>query len=252
MGYACIMQQDSDVMETPAVALFGELASDWWDPDGRSKLLHRINPVRMGYIREALDRHFDLDPRDSRPLAGLRALDIGCGGGLVTEPLARLGANVDGLDAGEKVIAAAREHAAGQNLDINYEAGDAAEFATSRPAHYDIITCLEVIEHVENMPAFLRAVHAMLKPDGLLIFSTPNRTWQSWGALIFGAEKLLKLIPDGGHEWKQLIRPAELVQHFRKAGLQVTDMRGLSWSVSKGFVISGDMRVNYLGTAIRR
>ena len=233
-----------------SVALFGELASDWWDPDGRSKLLHRINPVRLRYIREVLERHFGLNPRDRQALAGLAALDIGCGGGLVTEPLARMGASVEGLDAGEKVIEVARAHAMAQGLSIRYTAGDVVPFAAEREAHYDFITCLEVIEHVADIPAFLQSIRRMLKPGGLLIFSTPNRSARSWLALIVGAEWLLKLIPDGGHDWNQLLTPAELDHFLTAAGLQTDNWRGLDWSPGRGFFLSDNKAVNYLGTAI--
>lgn len=238
-------------IDTAGVALFGELASDWWDPDGRSRLLHRINPVRLKHIHSLLVRHFDRDGTARGALAGLVGLDIGCGGGLATEPLARMGAQMDGLDAGEKVIAVARAHAVGQGLAIHYEAGDAVSFAQSHAQHYDFITCLEVVEHVIDLAEFLQAVAGMLKPDGLLIFSTPNRTLRSWAALILGAEHLLKLIPDGGHDWSQLITPSELRDYLARAGLAMGEIRGLSWSPARGFGISGDTSVNYLGTATR-
>lgn len=233
------------------VALFGTLAADWWDPDGASRLLHRINPARLGYIRDAVVRHFGLDARRRRALAGLSALDIGCGAGLVAEPLARMGADVQGLDAGEQVIAVARAHAAGQQLPIAYSCGEAVEFAKRNPARFDFITCLEVIEHITDISSFLSAIAALLKPGGLLIFSTPNRTPASWAVLIAGAERLLKLIPDGGHEWSQFVTPDELTQKLAESGLRVDEVKGLSWSPARGFHISSDTSVNYIGTATR-
>ena len=233
------------------VALFGTLAADWWDPEGASKLLHRINPARLGYIREAIVRHFGLDGKRRHALSGLCALDIGCGAGLVTEPLCRMGASVQGLDAGEDVIAVARSHAEGQQLDIAYHCAEALEFAPRSKARFDFITCLEVVEHVTDIEPFLSSISAMLKPGGLLIFSTPNRTPASWAVLIAGAERLLKLIPDGGHDWNQFVTPDELTQKLAQSGLRVDDVQGLNWSPSRGFHISADTSINYIGTATR-
>ncbi len=235
---------------TQNVALFAELARDWWDPDGSSKLLHRVNPARLGYIRAAAVAHFHLDAKSRRVLTGLSALDVGCGGGLVAEPLARMGATVSGIDAGEDVIAIAREHARLQGLAIDYRAGDVTALARAMPASFDIVTCMEVVEHVADVPAFLAALRGLLKPGGLLLFSTPNRTPQSWAVLIAGAERIAKLIPQGGHEWKQFITPDELTQKLAMAGLRVTDIQGLSWSPFKGFHICDDTGINYIGTAV--
>lgn len=233
------------------VALFGTLAADWWDPDGQSKLLHRINPTRLGFIREAAVSHFGLDARARRALTGLRALDIGCGAGLVAEPLARMGADVSGIDAGADVIAAARDHAAAQGLTIGYHAGDVLEFAQAHAGAFDLVTCLEVVEHVTDVQAFVDAIARMLKPGGLLVFSTPNRTPASWAVLIAGAETITRLIPEGGHSWKQFLTPDELTQKLATAGLRVERLEGLSWGPAKGFHLSADLSVNYIGTAVK-
>lgn len=233
------------------VALFGTLAADWWDPDGQSKLLHRINPTRLRFIRDAAVAHFGLDPRARRPLSGLRALDIGCGAGLVAEPLARMGAEVQGIDAGADVIAAARAHAAGQGLSIGYQDGDVLAFAQDHAGQFDLVTCLEVVEHVTDVQAFVEAIARLLKPGGLLVFSTPNRTPQSWAVLIAGAEKITRLIPDGGHSWKQFLTPDELTQKLAAAGLRAERLEGLSWGPAKGFHLSPDLSVNYIGTAVK-
>lgn len=232
------------------IALFGSLAADWWDPEGASRLLHRINPSRLGYLRDSAVSHFGLNTRSRRALAGLRALDIGCGGGLVAEPLARMGADVTGIDAGANVIAAARAHAQTQGLDIRYEQADVSDFASRHPADFDLISCLEVIEHVTDLEAFLGSISALLAPGGLLVFSTPNRTPLSWAVLIAGAEKITKLIPESGHDWRQFLKPDELTQKLAAAHLRVQDAQGLSWSPARGFHISGDLTINYIGTAV--
>lgn len=239
----------ADTADPDNIALFGTLAADWWNPEGSSRLLHRVNPVRLGFIRDALVAHFGLDPRNRRTLVGLAGLDIGCGGGLVAEPLARMGASMTGLDMGEDVIAVARAHAAGQGLAIDYRTGEAATLAAERPAEYDFITCLEVVEHVSDVEAFLASIRTLLKPGGLLVFSTPNRTPLSWAVLIAGAEKITRLIPDGGHDWRQFLTPDELTRKLAAAGLVVERLEGLSWSPLTGFTIGPDTRVNYIGTA---
>lgn len=239
----------ADTADSDNIALFGSLAADWWNPDGSSRLLHRVNPVRLGFIRESLVAHFGLDRRRRRALAGLRGLDIGCGGGLVAEPLARMGAMMTGLDMGAEVIAVARTHAADQGLAIDYRVGEAATLAGEEKLAFDFITCLEVVEHVSDVEQFMDSISAMLKPGGLLVFSTPNRTPMSWAVLIAGAEKLTRLIPEGGHDWRQFLTPAELTQKMAAAGLVVEQVQGLSWSPLSGFAISDDKRVNYIGTA---
>ncbi|TPE59076.1 bifunctional 2-polyprenyl-6-hydroxyphenol methylase/3-demethylubiquinol 3-O-methyltransferase UbiG [Sandaracinobacter neustonicus] len=243
------MQQTTQNAEN--IALFAGLAADWWNPEGSSRLLHRINPTRLGFIRDSLVHHFGLDPRKRRALEGLSALDIGCGAGLVTEPLARMGADTQGLDAGADLIEAARAHAAAQQLPIRYTAADITDFAPAHKGRFDIVTCLEVVEHVADIPAFLAALASLLKPGGLLIFSTPNRTPLSWAVLIAGAEKITRMIPDGGHDWHKFLTPDELTRYLAEAGLKVETLKGLNWSPAKGFHISDDVSITYIGTAVR-
>jgi 2-polyprenyl-6-hydroxyphenyl methylase/3-demethylubiquinone-9 3-methyltransferase len=234
------------------VALFGHLAADWWDPDGSSRLLHRINPVRLAYLRDQVTRHASRDARQRHLLSGIRVLDVGCGGGLVAEPLARMGADVTAIDSGEAQIAVAREHAAAQGLAIDYRAIEVTELADASPGCFDLVTCFEVIEHVTDVPAFLAALHRLLKTGGLLLFSTPNRTAASWAVLIAGAERIARLIPRGGHDWNRFLTPGELTAALAAAGFDVRQTDGLSWSPMRGFHISRDLSVNYIGAAVAR
>lgn len=230
-------------------AFFGSLAQDWWDPGGSSRMLHRIMPVRMAYIRDAACERFGRSRADRRPLAGLTALDIGCGAGLVTEPLARMGANVTGLDAAPENAAAAKLHAEAGGLEIAYRTGAAEELA-AEGARFDLVTCLEVVEHVADRAAFFAALAALVAPDGLLIVSTPNRTPASWAVLIAGAEVVLRSIPRGAHDWQRFMTPTELTGGLAAAGLRVTDVQGLSWRPASGFVLGRDTSVNYFMTAV--
>ena len=229
-------------------AHFGKLAADWWDPKGSSAMLHRLNPVRLRYIREQLDHHWELDEHDRRPLAGKRAADVGCGAGLLCEPLARLGAEVVGIDAAPENVAAARLHAEGQGLAIDYRAGS-IDMLGAEP--FDLVTSLEVIEHVEDPAAFVRGLAAALKPGGLLILSTPNRTPVSRLAMITLAEGL-RAIPRGTHDWDRFLTPDELRTHLEAAGLGILDTEGLSFSPARGFVLGDNLALNYLVTARRK
>lgn len=240
----------TQTQDSANVALFDGLAQSWWDPDGPSRLLHRINPVRMAFVRDSAIARFGLDPKTRRPLAGRVALDVGCGAGLVAEPLARMGAAVTAIDAGEDTIAVARAHAEAQGLAIRYRTAEVTAFAADHAGHFDLVTCLEVIEHVLDVPAFLAALRTLLKPDGLMVFSTPNRTPLSWAVMIGAAENLLGLIPKGGHDWKQFLTPDELTRKLAAAGLRVDQLRGLSWTPAKGFHLSDDLQINYIGTAV--
>lgn len=228
-------------------AHFGTLAADWWDPEGSSAMLHRLNPVRLRYVRERIDGHFGADEHDRRPLAGRRAADVGCGAGLLAEPLARLGAAVTAVDAAAENIAAARDHAAGQGLAIDYRVGGVEVL----DGPYDLITSMEVVEHVADVPAFLRGLADALAPDGLLVMSTPNRTVKSRVLLVEAAE-MLGRIPRGTHDWSKFLTPEELTAALGAVGLEVSDVTGLSWAPSRGLQLSTDMSLNYLLTARRK
>ena len=226
-------------------AHFGALAKEWWDPKGSSAMLHRLNPVRLAFLREAVDMHWGGDIESAAPLAGKTALDVGCGAGLLCEPLARLGADVTGIDAAPENAAAAAAHAEGAGLDIRYMAGELAELALGR---FDLVTCLEVIEHVADKPAFLSQLASHLEPGGLLVLSTPNRTPQSRLLLVEGAERL-GMIPRGTHHWDDFVTPDELRDLLGDAGLTTGQPRGIAFSPAKGLHLSNDLSLNYIVTA---
>jgi 2-polyprenyl-6-hydroxyphenyl methylase/3-demethylubiquinone-9 3-methyltransferase len=228
-------------------AHFGRLAADWWNPNGSSAMLHRLNPVRLGFVRTAIDAHFRGESATLRPLAGRRALDVGCGAGLLCEPLARLGASVTGVDAAAENIAAASAHAAASDLAIDYRCGDLSTLGLAR---YDLVTAMEVIEHVADKPAFVAALAAALADDGLLVLSTPNRTLASRLLLVEGAERL-GAIPRGTHHWHDFVTPEDLCELLADAGLEMGEPQGIAWSPLKGLHLSRDLSLNYIVTATR-
>jgi 2-polyprenyl-6-hydroxyphenyl methylase/3-demethylubiquinone-9 3-methyltransferase len=225
---------------------FGRLAADWWNPKGSSAMLHRLNPVRLRYIREAVDRHFDTDPQGFAPLKGKTALDVGCGAGLLCEPLARLGASVTGIDAAPENIGAARAHAAASGLMIDYVAGEAEQAIAGRT--FDLVTSMEVIEHVSDPAAFVATLAGAMAPGGLMILSTPNRTPLSRLAMITVGEGT-GMIPRGTHDHAKFLTPDELTELLAAAGLEAFDLRGLSFSPLTGFHLSDDVSLNYLLSA---
>ena len=227
-------------------AHFGGMAHDWWDPDGDSAMLHKLGPVRLQFIRDAINRHFDADEHDLKPLKGKSALDVGCGAGLLAEPLARLGATVTGLDAAPELIEAAKGHAAGQGLSIDYRAGELEQLAGT----FDMVCCLEVIEHVADPAAFVKALEARVAPGGLLIMSTPNRTEWSRFLTITLAEGVGK-IPRGTHDYDQFIDPEAMKALLAEAGLEMVEVMGIAASPMKGLHLSEDLRLNYIFSAVR-
>lgn len=226
-------------------AHFGKLAREWWDPKGSSAMLHRLNPVRLKFIREAIDMHWGGDIRGTSPLAGKSALDVGCGAGLLCEPLARLGAEVTGVDAAPENVAAAAAHAEAGGLDIRYMAG---EIGTLDIGSFDLLTSMEVIEHVADKPSFLHELAARLAPGGLMLLSTPNRTARSRLLLVEGAEAV-GMIPKGTHDWADFVTPEELRDLLTGAGLEMHEPRGIAFSPAKGLHLSDDLSLNYIVTA---
>ena len=226
---------------------FGALAADWWNPAGSSAMLHRLNPVRLGFIRAEVDRHFGSDDRALRPLAGKRALDAGCGAGLLCEPLARLGADVTGVDAAAENIAAASAHAQAMGLAIDYRCGELDSLALPP---FDLVCSLEVIEHVADKPAFIAALANVLAPGGLMVLSCPNRTAKSRLLLVEAAERA-GMVPRGTHDWNAFVTPDELREVLRAAGLEMGEPTGIAWSPTKGLHLSDDLSLNYIVTARR-
>ena len=236
------MAETSIVQEE--IEQFGKLAGDWWDPKGASAMLHKLNPVRLGYIRDWIDQHWALDEHSRRPLAGKTALDVGCGAGLLAEPLGRLGAKVTAIDPAAELIEAAREHAAGQGLDIDYRVSAIEKLEGT----FDLITSMEVIEHTADPQQFLNDLAKRLARNGLLMLSTPNAT--SWSKLItitlaegFGA------IPKGTHDFDKFIAPERMKQLLANSGLKCLDVEGLAFSPTRGLHLSEDLRLNYLVAA---
>lgn len=228
-------------------AHFGAQAADWWDPNGASAMLHKLGPARMRYIREAIDRHWDLDPRTMKPLAGKRALDIGCGAGLASEPLARMGAAMTAIDAAAENIIVARDHTAAMGLTIDYRHGGVEDL---KDAPFDLIVSLEVIEHVTDPALFLSHVARLLKPDGLLILSTPNRTPLSRLMIVTLAEGLGR-IPKGTHDWSKFITPEELGSLLSVEDLAPKETKGIAFDPRTGFVLSDRLDLNYIMTVSR-
>jgi 2-polyprenyl-6-hydroxyphenyl methylase/3-demethylubiquinone-9 3-methyltransferase len=226
---------------------FAKLARDWWNPKGPMASLHQVNPVRLAFVRDAIDAHWPDAARTVKPLAGRSALDIGCGAGLLCEPLARLGAAVTGVDAAAENVAAASQHAEGVGLDIRYMAGEVGALDIGT---FDLVTSVEVIEHVADKPAFLRDVAARLAPGGLLILSTPNRTAAS-RVLLVGAAEAVGYVPKGTHHWEDFVTPEELEALLADVGLTVTAKRGIAWRPGKGLHLSEDMSLNYILSAKR-
>jgi len=236
-------------VDAAEVARFSRLAGQWWDPDGEMAVLHKFNPVRLAYIRDAACRRFDRDPRQLGCLAGLRILDIGCGGGILCEPLARLGAAMVGVDPSAANIEAARRHAAAGALAIDYRASTADALAAAGE-RFDLVLAMEVVEHVSDAGLFVRRCADMVKPGGLMIAATLNRTLKSFALAIVGAEYVLRWLPRGTHRWERFVTPDELEIAFEKAGLRVAGRAGVVYRpLADRWQLSSDTDVNYMMAA---
>jgi 2-polyprenyl-6-hydroxyphenyl methylase/3-demethylubiquinone-9 3-methyltransferase len=240
------MTTATDTINPAEAGHFGSLAADWWNPNGSSAMLHKLNPVRLAYIRDRIDQHWGLDECDLKPLQGRRAADVGCGAGLLSEPLARLGAEVTAVDAAPETIAVARAHALGQGLAIDYRVGG----VEALDGKYDLVASLEVIEHVAEPRALVHGLAAALAEDGLLILSTPNRTSLSRLMMIVVGEGSGR-IPRGTHDWEKFLCPEELCALLRDAGLEIVDITGLAWGIGRGFHLSDNKSLDYFVTAKR-
>ena len=223
---------------------FASHAGDWWDPAGSERMLHKLNPVRLAYVRDMVDQHWQCDEHGLRPLEGKAALDVGCGAGLLAEPLARLGARVTAIDAAAELIDVARSHAAGQGLEIDYRHAAVEDF----DGRFDLVTSMEVIEHVADARAFLESLAARLAPGGLMILSTPNRTGLSRLLMITLAEGIGQ-IPKGTHDHGKFITPDEMQAMMEAVGLAVIDLEGIGFSPARGLHLSDDLSLNYLVAA---
>lgn len=230
---------------------FSAMAAEWWDPTGKFKPLHKINPVRLAYIRDMVCAHYGRDPKSHRPLEGLRVLDIGCGGGLLSEPVARMGASVLGADASEKNIKIAMTHSAQSGVEVDYRAVT-AEALAAQGETFDIVLNMEVVEHVADVEFFLSTCASMVRPGGLMLVSTINRTMKAAALAIFGAEYVLRWLPRGTHQYEKLVRPEEIEGPLAMSGMGVVEMKGVFFNpLQNQWNLSSDIDVNYMVLASR-
>jgi 2-polyprenyl-6-hydroxyphenyl methylase / 3-demethylubiquinone-9 3-methyltransferase len=243
---------DAPSVDSEEIAKFTAIAEAWWDPEGDFRPLHRVNPVRLGFIRDRLCAHFGRDPKADKPLKGLKLLDVGCGGGLLCEPLARLGAEMTGLDAADKNIRIASLHAGESGLAIDYRHGSVEELAADAERgasqRFDAVLTMEVVEHVADVAGFLAAAAVLVRPGGLMFLSTLNRTPKAFLMAIVGAEYVLRWLPRGTHDWRRFLRPSELAAALRRAGLEVAEMTGVAYNpLNDGWRLAPrDLDVNYM------
>ena len=256
-GMAKTMTRDETIPQSPSVdpaeiEKFRKMAADWWSPTGKFAPLHKFNPVRLTYIREMAVKHFGLDTQAKRPLEGLRLLDAGCGGGLVTEPMARLGAHAVGIDAGDKNIKAAMVHADSVHVDVDYRVGTVEGLIAAGEPVFDIVLALEVVEHVQDPARFLADCAALVKPGGMMVMATLNRTAKAFALAVVGAEHVLRWLPVGTHDWSKFVTPEEARAALTGAGLTIAETVGVSYAPLSGkWSLSRDLGVNYMVAATR-
>jgi len=242
-------RQTAGTVDENEVARFSRLASQWWDARGPMAPLHKFNPVRLAYIRDRTAAHFDRDPKRLDSLSGLRMLDIGCGGGILSEPLARLGAAVVGIDPSENNIAVAQHHAARSGLSIDYRNTTAEALSESGEA-FDVVLAMEVVEHVADIGLFVDLAAAMVRPEGLFFVATLNRTMKSFALAIVGAEYILRWLPRGTHQWDKFVTPNELEIAIQQSGMEITDETGIVYNLlADRWQLSADTDVNYMVVA---
>ena len=241
----------NSTLDDAELARFAALAAEWWDPKGKFRPLHQIGPVRLAFIRDRLVEHFALEPRGLTPLQGLRVLDIGCGGGLICEPLARMGAAVTGIEPTEANLRAAILHAEPQRLPIDYRAIRVEDLA-AEAAQFDAVVCLEVVEHVPDVAKFVATSARLVRPGGIMVLSTINRTLNSFALAIVGAEYVLRWLPVGTHQWDRFVTPDELRQHLMSASMEPGRVEGMIYNpLADRWSLAGDTDVNYLMAAVR-
>ncbi len=234
------------------VEKFSRIAEEWWDPFGKFRPLHKFNPVRLAYIRDAICAHFGRDRREKAPLKGLRLLDVGCGGGLVAEPMRRLGAEVVGVDASERNVKTAQTHALQGGLDIDYRAGTVEALVAAGEPAFDIVLNLEAVEHVADPDLFLKSSAALVRPGGLMIVATINRTLKAFALAKVGAEYVLRWLPRGTHDPRKFLKPEEIARPLREAGMTVTATAGVAYQpLLDAWRIVEDNSVNYMMTATK-
>jgi len=247
-----IDETTSPTVDPAEIDRFAAHAASWWDPTGSFRPLHRLNPARLRFIRETLIAHFGRDLRSLTPFTGLALCDIGCGGGLIAEPMARLGFAVTAIDADRDAIDVARDHALAGGLTIDYRC-EAAESLAAESRQFDVVLALELIEHVAEPQALLEACATLVKPGGVFIGATINRTPQAYALAVVGAEYVMRWLPRGTHDWRRFLRPSEFVLGLRRAGLSPIQLKGLRYQLAGGeWALSDDLSVNYLVTAIKR
>jgi 2-polyprenyl-6-hydroxyphenyl methylase / 3-demethylubiquinone-9 3-methyltransferase len=245
------MQETRSTVDANEIGRFAAQANAWWDPDGSFRMLHRINPVRLHFIRERLLAHFGCGSHALRPFDGRSLLDIGCGGGLVSESMARLGFRVTAIDASAEAIEAARTHAHAVGLTIDYRIAVAESLAEAGES-FDAVLALEVIEHVADAAAFLASIGALIRPGGILVAATLNRSMRSFMLAIIGAEYILRWLPPGTHDWNKFLRPWEFVLGLRRNGLRATRIAGIVYDPLRAeWSLSSDLGVNYMVAAVR-
>ena len=242
-------QQSATTVDEEEVAIFSRLSTQWWDDRGPMAALHKVNPVRLAYVRDRVAVHFGRDPKRLDGLAGLRFLDIGCGGGILSEPLARRGGDVVGVDPSDSNIAAARQHAAQSGLTIDYRCASAEKLADAGES-FDVVLAMEVVEHVADVRLFVEIAAGMVRPGGLLFVATLNRTMKSFALAIVGAEYILRWLPRGTHQWDKFVTPNELEIAVERAGLEITDETGVMYNLlADRWQLTTDMDVNYMVVA---